>query len=259
MLAKNVNDEAPILNKCGGLRFFAAMRRPDKPAPTFEQPPPPAFSCQDKLLLYEPCSPSRLDRNPDLKPVFPLLLISLALSFPASATISESHGYAQFGTLKYPARFTHFDWVNPQAPKGGTLRLMAFGTFDTLNPYTFKGTSPVATPNFLQYGINELNEPLMVGTGQYAPSGDEPASSYGLIAQSVEYSEDRSWVVFNLRPEARFHDGKAITAYDVAFSYRLLLKEGHPRYAPVCRKCNGSISSTRFASASFSSAPATPC
>ncbi|WP_250886353.1 extracellular solute-binding protein [Pseudomonas brassicacearum] len=159
-----------------------------------------------------------------------LLLISLALSSPASATISESHGYAQFGTLKYPARFTHFDWVNPQAPKGGVLRVMAFGTFDTLNPYTFKGSSPVSTPNFLQYGINELNEPLMVGTGQYAPSGDEPTSSYGLIAQSVEYSEDRSWVVFNLRPEARFHDGVPITAYDVAFSYRTLLKEGHPQY-----------------------------
>jgi len=107
---------------------------------------------------------------------------------------------------------------------------MAFGTFDTLNPYTFKGTSPVATPNFLQYGVNELNEPLMVGTGLYAPSGDEPTSSYGLIARSVEYAEDRSWVVFNLRPEARFHDGKPITAYDVAFSYRLLLKEGHPQY-----------------------------
>ncbi|MFY0729022.1 extracellular solute-binding protein [Pseudomonas sp. NFX15] len=159
-----------------------------------------------------------------------LFLISLALSSTASATISESHGYAQFGTLKYPARFTHFDWVNPQAPKGGTLRVMAFGTFDTLNPYTFKGTSPVTTPNFLQYGINELNEPLMVGTGQYAPSGDEPASSYGLIARSVEYNENRSWVVFNLRPEARFHDGTPITAYDVAFSYRLLLKEGHPLY-----------------------------
>ncbi|WP_442962697.1 extracellular solute-binding protein [Pseudomonas sp. Leaf48] len=159
-----------------------------------------------------------------------LFLISLALSSTASATISESHGYAQFGTLKYPARFTHFDWVNPQAPKGGTLRVMAFGTFDTLNPYTFKGTSPVTTPGFLQYGINELNEPLMVGTGQYAPSGDEPASSYGLIARSVEYSEDRSWVVFNLRPEARFHDGTPITARDVAFSYRLLLKEGHPLY-----------------------------
>jgi len=159
-----------------------------------------------------------------------LLSFSLALSFPAGATISESHGYAQFGTLKYPAKFTHFDWVNPQAPKGGTLRAMAFGTFDTLNPYTFKGSSPVTTPNFLQYGVNELNETLMVGTGQRDPSGDEATSSYGLIARSVEYSEDRSWVVFNLRPEARFHDGRPITAADVAFSYRTLLKEGHPLY-----------------------------
>ena len=158
------------------------------------------------------------------------LFICLALSFTASANLSESHGYAQFGTLKYPATFTHFDWVNPDAPKGGTLKVMAFGTFDTLNPYTFKGTSPVSTPNFLQYGVNELNETLMAGTGQYAPSGDEPTSSYGLIAQSVEYNEDRSWVVFNLRPEARFHDGTPITAYDVAFSYDLLLKEGHPQY-----------------------------
>lgn len=165
-----------------------------------------------------------------MKRALSLLLISLALSSPASATITESHGYAQFGTLKYPARFTHFDWVNPQAPKGGTLRVMAFGTFDTVNPYTFKGTSPVTTANFLQYGINELNEPLMVGTGQYSPSGDEPASSYGLIAQSVEYSEDRSWVVFNLRPEAHFHDGAPVTAYDVAFSYRTLPKDGHPLY-----------------------------
>lgn len=158
------------------------------------------------------------------------LLICLALSFPARATLSESHGYAQFGTLKYPATFTHFDWVNPDAPKGGTLKVMAFGTFDTLNPYTFKGTSPVSTPNFLQYGVNELNETLMAGTGQYAPSGDEPTSSYGLIAQSVEYNETRSWVVFNLRPEARFHDGTPITASDVAFSYNLLRKEGHPQY-----------------------------
>lgn len=159
-----------------------------------------------------------------------LLALGLALSLPAGATVSESHGYAQFGALKYPAKFTHFDWVNPNAPKGGTLRVMAFGTFDTLNPYTFKGSSPVSTPNFLQYGVNELNEPLMVGTGQYAPSGDEPTASYGLIAQSVEYNESRSWVVFNLRPEARFNDGQPITAADVAFSYRTLLKQGHPMY-----------------------------
>ena len=158
------------------------------------------------------------------------LILGLAMSFPAFATLIESHGYAQFGTLKYPASFTHFDWVNPEAPKGGTLRVMAYGTFDTLNPYSFKGSSPAAAPNFLQYGVSEFNEPLMVGTGPYDPSGDEPASSYGLIAKSVEYSEDRSWVVFNLREEARFHDGKPITAFDVAFSYRTLVRDGHPQY-----------------------------
>ena len=158
------------------------------------------------------------------------LILGLAMSFPAFATLVESHGYAQFGTLKYPAGFTHFDWVNPDAPKGGTLRVMAYGTFDTLNPYSFKGSSPSAAPNFLQYGVSEFNEPLMVGTGAYDPSGDEPASSYGLIAKSVEYSEDRSWVVFNLREEARFHDGQPITAFDVAFSYRTLIKDGHPQY-----------------------------
>ena len=158
------------------------------------------------------------------------LILGLAMSFPAFATLVESHGYAQFGTLKYPAGFTHFDWVNPDAPKGGTLRVMAYGTFDTLNPYSFKGSSPSAAPNFLQYGVSEFNEPLMVGTGAYDPSGDEPASSYGLIAKSVEYSEDRSWVVFNLREEARFHDGQPITAFDVAFSYRTLIKDGHPQF-----------------------------
>ncbi len=159
-----------------------------------------------------------------------LLILGLALGAPAGATLRESHGYSQFGALKYPASFKHFDWVNPQAPKGGTIRVMALGSFDTLNAYTLKGTHPISTANFLQYGVSGLNETLMAGTGSYDPSGDEPASSYGLIARSVEFSEDRSWVVFNLRPEARFHDGKVITAYDVAFSYRTLLKEGHPQF-----------------------------
>ncbi|WP_120995301.1 extracellular solute-binding protein [Stutzerimonas urumqiensis] len=161
---------------------------------------------------------------------FLLFLTSVLVSLPAAASLVESHGFAQFGLLKYPSGFTHFDWVNPEAPKGGTVRLMASGTFDTLNPYTFKGTSPSGTPGFLDYGIFELNEPLMVGSGFYDPSGDEPSSSYGLIARSVEYSDNKSWVVFNLRPEARFHDGKPITAYDVAFSYRTLVADGHPRY-----------------------------
>jgi microcin C transport system substrate-binding protein len=159
-----------------------------------------------------------------------ILLTTLLINCCVQAEISKSHGYAQFGQLKYPASFTHFDWVNPSAQKGGSIRLMATGTFDTLNPYTFKGSSPTSTPSFIQYGVSEFNEPLMAGTGQYDPSGDEPSSSYGLIAESIEYSEDRSWVVFNLRPEAVFHDGVPISAYDVAFSYRLLIKQGHPQY-----------------------------
>lgn len=164
-----------------------------------------------------------------MRPLF-LLFFALLMSAQACARLTESHGYAQFGSLKYPPSFTHFDWVNPEAPKGGTLRIMALGAFDTLNPYTLKGVSPSSTADFLQYGVSEFNEPLMVGSGTYDPSGDEPASSYGLIAESVEYNESRSWVVFNLRPEARFHDGKPITARDVAFSYRLLKQQGHPQY-----------------------------
>lgn len=162
--------------------------------------------------------------------VFLFFLSVLLFSHQATASVVTSHGYAQFETLKYGADFTHFDWVNPKAPKGGTVRLMAFGTFDTLNPYTLKGTSPISTADFASYGISELNEPLMVGSGNYDPSGDEAASAYGLIAESVQYNDSRSWVVFNLRKEARFHDGTPITAKDVAFSYRTLLTQGHPQY-----------------------------
>ncbi len=158
------------------------------------------------------------------------LFLSLVIGAPASASLRESHGYAQFGALKYPASFTHFDWVNPDAPKAGTVRIMASGSFDTLNPYTFKGSSPISTANFQQYGVTELNATLMAGTGAYDPSGDEPASSYGLIAKSIEFSDDRSWVVFNLRPEARFHDGKPITAEDVIWSFETLRTNGDPFY-----------------------------
>ena len=162
--------------------------------------------------------------------VFLFFIAAVLFSPSIYASLVTKHGYAQFEQLKYDAQFTHFDWVNPHAPKGGSVRLMAFGTFDTLNPYTLKGTSPISTADFASYGISELNEPLMVGNGQYDPSGDEAASAYGLIAETVQYNASRSWVVFNLRKEARFHDGTPITAKDVAFSYRTLLKQGHPQY-----------------------------
>ncbi len=159
-----------------------------------------------------------------------LFLLLSCLCLPTVGEVFRQHGYAQFGQLKYPASFRHFDWVNPDAPKGGTLRVMTYGSFDSLNPYILKGTSPSSSAIFQQYGVSELNEPLLVGSGAYDPSGDEPASSYGLIAQSLEFSEDRSWVVFNLHPKARFHDGRPVTAEDVRFSYRQLAQFGHPNY-----------------------------
>lgn len=146
------------------------------------------------------------------------------------AGVTLSHGFTRFGQPSYPASFSHFDWVNPNAPKGGHLRLMALGTFDSLNPYILKGTSPIGTGDFHQYGISELNAPLMVGHGSYDPSGDEPASAYGLVAESIQYADDLRWVVFNLRQEARFHDGRPITASDVEYSWRTLLEHGHPEY-----------------------------
>ncbi|WP_442909129.1 extracellular solute-binding protein [Halopseudomonas sp.] len=159
------------------------------------------------------------------------LAVTLMLScIGVSAGVYRQHGYSLYGQPQYAEDFEHLDYVNPQAPKGGTLRVMGSGTFDTVNPYTLKGTSPVNTGNFPHYGITELNEPLMVGTGLYDPSGDEPYSAYGLIAESIEFADNRSWVVFNLHPQARFHDGHPITAEDVAFSFDTLSEKGHPNY-----------------------------
>ncbi len=148
----------------------------------------------------------------------------------ASETIVKTHAYALHGQPKYSVDFEHFEYVNPDAPKGGDLRLMATGTFDTLNPYTLKGTSPYNTPGTFKYGVGELNETLLTGTQHPGISGDEPQTGYGLIAQWIEYPQSLEWVRFHLRPEARFHDGSAITAEDVAFSFHTLIKKGHPQY-----------------------------
>jgi len=160
---------------------------------------------------------------------FTLLLVSPV--FSVAADVTKAHGIALHGEPKYPADFQHFDYVNPDAPKSGSVRLMGSGTFDTLNPYTLKGISPFMSPGFSKWGVFELNEPLMVGTGNYSPSGDEAQTAYGLIAESIEYPTDRSWAIFKLRPEARFHDGRAITVEDVIFSFHTLIEHGHPRFA----------------------------
>jgi len=141
-----------------------------------------------------------------------------------------SHGFSLYGDLKYPANFEHFDFVNPDAPKGGTLNLMGFSSYDSLNPYTLKGASPFNTPGQFIYGFTELNESLLVGTGDYLPSGDEPQSAYGLLAENLSYPEDYKWVHFKIRKQAHFHDGHQIDADDVAYSFELLMSKGHPRF-----------------------------
>ncbi|HSV30225.1 MAG TPA: extracellular solute-binding protein [Candidatus Omnitrophota bacterium] len=128
----------------------------------------------------------------------------------------ESHGIAMHGNLKYRPGFAHFDYVNPDAPKGGELRLADIGTFDSLNPFIVKGQAPDRAD--LPF------ETLLVS------SADEPFSSYGLLAESVETPPDRSWVAFTLRREARWHDGKKVTPEDVIFSLDVLRTKGAPTY-----------------------------
>jgi microcin C transport system substrate-binding protein len=143
------------------------------------------------------------------------ILFSFAAGVPAEA-VQPSHGLAMHGDLQYGPGFTHFDYANPDAPKGGLLRLAAIGNYDSLNPFILKG-QPAS-------GISLVYDTLM------AQSSDEPFSEYGLIAASVEVPKDRSWVIFNLRPEAHFHDGSPITADDVIYSLETLKTKGHPFY-----------------------------
>ena len=138
------------------------------------------------------------------------------------------------GLPKHQNGLSHYYHANPNAPKGGTIVLPGFGSFDSLNPYLLKGISPINTPGFGQYGFSELNEPLMVGTDFTAPSPDEPQSAYCLICESLEFPSDYHWVIFNLRKNARFHNGDPITADDVVTSFNLLISDvAHPRYRDI--------------------------
>lgn len=135
------------------------------------------------------------------------------LACPAQA----AHGIALFGSLKYPAGFRHFAYVNPKAPKGGVLKLSYSGTYDSVNPFILKG---VAAPGVSQY----LFQTLMT------PSYDEPQSYYGLIARDVVVAPDRSYADFTLNKKARWHDGTPITANDVIWTLHALKDKGHPIY-----------------------------
>jgi microcin C transport system substrate-binding protein len=147
---------------------------------------------------------------------------------PAPPDVITSHGISAFGDLKYPAGFAHFDYVNPDAPQGGTMSFRGTGgsqTFDSLNPFIFKGEPA--------QGLGLLYDSLL------ASSADEPDAAYGLVAESLEYPPDRSWVIFNMRPEATFSDGHPITAEDVVFTWQVLLEKGAPSYQIILKDIQG--------------------
>ncbi|WNK00484.1 extracellular solute-binding protein [Thalassospiraceae bacterium LMO-JJ14] len=148
---------------------------------------------------------------------FVTLAIVLLLASPLSAEEPQpQHGLAMHGDLKYGPAFTHFDYVNPNAPKGGEIRLGAIGGFDSLNPFIIKGNAAG--------GASFVYDTLLTS------SADEAFSEYGQLAKTVRTPEDRSWVEFTLRDEARWHDGKPITADDVIFSFNILVEKGAPFY-----------------------------
>jgi microcin C transport system substrate-binding protein len=147
-----------------------------------------------------------------------------ALLFPLSLHaegVQNAVGVALHGEAKYKPGFTHLDYVNPNAPKGGEVRLGVIGSFDSLHPYILKGDQAEGT------GL--VYETLTQGTL------DEPNSSYGLLAESISFPEDRSSVTFKLRPEAKFADGKPVTVEDVIWSFETLKTKGHPFFRSYYR------------------------
>lgn len=146
-----------------------------------------------------------------------LLFVVMQSNAGAQTAVTESHAISLLDSIKYDPGFSRFDYVNPDAPKGGTVRLATLNAFDTLNPFTLNGVSAA--------GLGLTYDTLMT------PSLDEASTSYGLLAETVRYPENNAWVEFDLRPEARWHDGKPVTPEDVIFSLNILKTEGNPFYA----------------------------
>jgi len=150
------------------------------------------------------------------------IVAALFVSLCATPALA-AHAYSQFGDIRYPAGFPHFEWVNPNAPKGGDIDLVAplrITNFDKYNPYTLKGTAPP--------GIGLVFESLLTGTM------DEPTTAYGLLAEDVEVAADGLSATFRLNPAARFHDGTPVTAADVKHSFDMLMsKQAAPQYRVV--------------------------
>ena len=157
-----------------------------------------------------------------IKSFVTVLFFCLSTNYCLAQSDIISHGISTFGDLKYEKDFKHLLYVNPDAPKGGEISFWAFGSFDSMHPYTRKGRAGAYSSIFF--------ESLLEGTS------DEIDSAYGLIAKEIEYPEDRSWVIFTLRNNVTFSDGSPLTAQDVLFSYNLLKQKGLPSFRAVLEK-----------------------
>ncbi len=151
-----------------------------------------------------------------------ILAATVSLLVPNVGQAEPVHGIAMHGEPKYPADFSHLDYVNPDAPKGGKVTYGLQGSFDSLNPFLLKGVAPRGLWD-VTYGLN-VYEPLLARTS------DEAFSLYGLIAEWIDLPEDRSSITFKLRDEAKFSDGHPITVEDVKFTAELLREYGRPSY-----------------------------
>src|SRR5258708_2299730 len=151
-----------------------------------------------------------------LASVFAFLLFAAHGHAQSAATSGPVPSFAMHGDVKYPSDFKHFEYVNPDAPKGGDVKLNAIGTFDSFNPFILRGVPTGA--------VMSSFDTLTVS------SGDEPFTRYCLVCETMEIPADRSWVEFTLRPEAKFQDGSSITPEDVVWTFDTLKSKGHPRY-----------------------------
>ena len=145
-----------------------------------------------------------------------IFLSILFIAQNLSAKTNISHAIAMHGEPKYNKDFISVEYISNSAKKGGDIVRSSIGTYDTFNPFTLKGTSAA--------GIGLLYETLTTG------SSDEAFTEYGLLAKSIEWPDDRSWVTYTLRDEAKWHDGKKITSDDVVWTFNTLMKKGHPFY-----------------------------
>ena len=143
------------------------------------------------------------------------MALSTGVGSLSAGSETRHHALSLVGEPAYGPDFKHFDWVNPDAPKGGTVRQWAMGSFDSLNPFSVQGSTAA--------GVGLIYDTLMTS------SPDEPSTEYGLVAEWVSFPDDFSSATFGLRPEARFHDGEPIKPDDVIFSLEAL-KKAHPHY-----------------------------